>query len=122
MRARLAAALVLAAILLSAGCRIESEKYGDDAFLKRDFPKQKGITTAEDVALAIGPPDEIRTPADEIWFIYRHREKAASSLILTYYLDFFKILRREDIERTLFVIFDRNDRLLYWAASSSPVD
>ncbi|MBI3723247.1 hypothetical protein HY251_04725 [bacterium] len=121
-RARVAKAMLALVLVVAAGCRIETEKYGDDTFLKKDFPKVRGITTAEDVAAHIGPPDEVRTPGDEVWFIYRYREREAYSLILTYYLDFFKILRREGIEKTLFVIFDRNDRLLYWTASSSPTD
>ena len=115
VRKGLAACLVVLSVL--AGCRLETERYGDGEFLKAHLPTERGVTTVEDVARAIGPPDEVRTPGDELWFIYRYREKTAYSLILTYYLDVFKWLRNDSKEAVLFVVFDRNDRLLYHACS-----
>ena len=108
-------AVGLALLLLLPGCRVATSTSGDDHFLRSPLPKSPGVTTSAEVATAIGPPDEIRFLGDRMWFIYRFREASQYSLVLTYYLDVVKWLRNRSADQTLFVVFDANDRLLYWA-------
>lgn len=111
----------LAALLgLAAGCSYSVERAGDDRFLTRPVPRVAGVTTAVEVAQAIGPPDEIRTVGEDLWFVYRCRRATRAQVALHYYLDLVKASQGDETVGSLIVVFDRADRVRSVAMDRSP--
>ena len=120
-RVRRALALLAAAPLaLAGGCTIVHDRAGDPAFLVADAPMKAGVTTAAEVASALGPPDGVFRRGRELWFTYRYRDIRSSSLVIAYYLKAFSRETINRIDATLVVAFDEDDRLLYHGIDERP--
>lgn len=132
----LARAALAVAALLGSGCTISVESVGDDAFLRprAQLEWRTGETTLEEVVRALGPPDELRRtnarPArlrsdgrrdtqgfaddDELWLVYRYRERRQNGFQVNYYVKVFSIDNVRTQDTTLVVAFDGHDKLRYW--------
>ena len=117
-RARAAVALFGPALL--AGCAYTVQRSGDPRFLERKLDWQAGVTSAQDVAAELGPPDQIRGAPGRLVFVYRYEREVKASLVLSAYLRIFTNERQRHDDSTLVAVFDDADRLLYYGASKEP--
>lgn len=119
MRAALALA---AALLLLCGCSVTTERFGDPYFVTQaeKLPWRLGDTTPLEVAQQLGPPDEFARRGEELWYLYRFRDKRTSRLVLSYYLNWFQRSTVHSVDSQLVVVFDADDRLLFHGVSELP--
>ena len=108
-----AAAIALA---LVCGCSYTREQVGDATFLRAELRPVEGRATAAEVATALGPPAEVRSHGEELWFIYRSRQVVEKALVLRYVLDIVRRSETAGAEDTLLLIFDGRDVLRAAAA------
>lgn len=115
-----AAALAPALLGGLGGCSFREVRSGDPAFLEHELDWEPGVTTARQVAAALGPPDRIaRIPGERLVFVYRFRRDVSTSFVLNAYLKLFSSDRVRRVDRTLLAIFDRADRLLFHGTSGT---
>ena len=119
-RCALPAAGALAASLLAGGCTYSVYHAGDARFLDAPLDWRPGVTTAFEVARALGPPDRVRQRGAELTFIYRFQRRAQARLALSFYLKLFQRDEEREVDGTLLVAFDADDRLLYHGRSDVP--
>lgn len=123
MSARCASAAAWGAALLLAlpvGCTYRVLRAGDGRFLDAALDWRPGVTTALEVARALGPPDFVRRTGPRMTFIYRFRRRAEARLALSFYLKLFQREEEREVDGTLLVAFDADDRLLYHGRSGVP--
>ena len=106
--------------LLLGGCTYSVYRAGDDRFLEAPLAWRPGETTALEVARALGPPDRVRQRGSELSFIYRFQRRAETRLALSFYLKLFQREQESELDGTLLVAFDEDDRLLYLGRSELP--
>lgn len=117
---RTRAAVALLGLVLPTACAYTVQRSGDPRFLERKLDWQAGVTSAEDVAAALGPPDLIRGAPGRLVFVYRYEREVKASLVLSAYLRIFTNERQRHVDSTLVAVFDDADRLLYYGASAEP--
>ena len=110
----------LAALWLSGGCTYSVYRAGDGRFLDAPLDWRPGVTTALEVARTLGPPDRVRQRGAELSFIYRFQRRAETRLALSFYLKLFQREQERELDGTLLVAFDAEDRLLYVGRSDLP--
>jgi hypothetical protein len=110
----------VALVALSTGCTYAVYRGGDGRFLEVPFDWRPGVTTAREVASALGPPDHVRQEGARMTFVYRFQRRAETRLALTFYLKLFQRAVEREADGTLLVAFDANDRLLYHGSSELP--
>ena len=118
----LAACASLAVCALPAGCVYSVYRAGDARFLDAALDWQPGVTTALEVARALGPPDLVRRSGERMAFVYRFRRRAEARLALSFYLKLFQRQQESQTDSTLLVAFDAQDRLLYHGQSDAVLD
>ncbi|HBP21360.1 MAG TPA: hypothetical protein DEA08_26680 [Planctomycetes bacterium] len=113
---------LLLALTLLDGCTVTTEREGDPHYVTqaRDAQFEVGKTTTLEVAQAFGPPDEIVPRGEELWFLYRFRDRRTSRLVVSYYLNWFQRHTVHEIDSQLIVAFDGQDRFLYVGMSDIP--
>ena len=116
------AALAIAALAGASACQLGVRRAGDDRFLGAELAFEPGVTTARDVARALGPPDQVRASGEEMTFVYRFERRADARLALSFYLKLFQREQQREQEATLLVTFDASDRLLNWGRSGLAED
>jgi hypothetical protein len=114
--------LAIAAILCASACQVGVRRAGDDRFLSAELAWEPGVTTAREVARALGPPDAVRASCERMSFVYRFERRADARLALSFYLKLFQRQREREQHSTLLVAFDAADRLLYWGRSDLAED
>jgi hypothetical protein len=112
----------VATAAVALGCQFSVHRAGDGRFLAADLAWQPGITTALEVARALGPPDFVRRSGARMFFIYRFRREAETRLALSFYLKLFQRRQESQQDSTLLVAFDARDRLLYHGRSDAPLE
>lgn len=112
-RAGLALAAI-AALAAASACQFGVRRAGDDRFVAAELAWEPGVTTARDVARALGPPDQVRASGEHLTFVYRFQRHADARLALSFYLKLFQRQQEREQDSTLFVRFDAEDRLLHW--------
>jgi len=70
--------------------------------------------------LAIDPPDFVRQVGPRLTFVYRFARRAETRLALSFYLKLFQREEEREVDGTLLVAFDADDRLLYHGRSGLP--
>jgi hypothetical protein len=120
-RARAACAAAVA-IALSGGCHFAVTRAGEDRFLAADLDWQPGVTTAREVARALGPPDLVRESGSRLTFLYRFQRRTDARLAISFYLKLFQREQERHQDTTLLVAFDAEDRLLYYGRSDAAVE
>jgi len=105
---------------LSEGCTYSVYRAGDGRFLDAPFEWRPGVTTALEVARALGPPDLVRQTGERMTFIYRFQRRAETRLALSFYLKLFQREEEREVDGTLLVAFDADDRLLFHGRSEVP--
>ena len=118
----LAAAAALAVLAPSVACQLGVHRAGDDRFLAADLDWRPGVTTALEVARALGPPDLVQPDGDGMTFVYRFRRRAEARFALSFYLRLFQRQQESQQDSTLLVAFDARDRLLYHGRSDAPAE
>jgi len=115
----LVACAPLVALALPTSCVLSVYRAGDERFLDATLAWRPGVTTALEVALALGPPDLVRRSGERMAFVYRFRRRAEARLALSFYLKLFQRQQESQTDSTLLVAFDARDRLLYHGASDA---
>ena len=110
----------VAAMALSGGCTYSVVRAGDGRFLDAPLAWRPGVTTALEVARALGPPDLVRQTGARMTFIYRFQRRAETRLALSFYLKLFQREEERFVDGTLLVAFDAEDRLLHHGRSELP--
>jgi len=108
------AGLVVVALAGASACQLGVTRAGDDRFLGAELAFEPGVTTARDVARALGPPDEVRAAGEGMIFVYRFERRADARLAISFYLKLFQREQQREQHGTLLVGFDAADRLLRW--------
>lgn len=116
------AALAIAALACATACQLGVTRAGDERFLGAEPAWEPGVTTARDVASALGPPDEVLASGDRMTFVYRFERRADARLAISFYLKLFQREHEREQDVTLLVAFDAGDRLLYWGRSDRAED
>jgi len=121
-RSALAASVGALALVLGGGCTYSVSRAGDGRFLDAPLDWRPGVTTALEVAQALGPPDYLRQTGPRTTFIYRFRRRAEAHFALSFYLKLFQRDEEREVDGTLLVAFDADDRLLYHGRSELPAE
>ena len=114
--------LAIAALLCASACQVGVRRAGDDRFLAAELAWEPGVTTAREVARALGPPDAVRASGERLTFVYRFERRADARLAISFYLKLFQRQQEREQDSTLVVAFDATDRLLYWGRSDLAAD
>jgi hypothetical protein len=112
----------LAVSALAVGCTYSVYRAGDGRFLEAPLDWRPGVTTALEVAQALGPPDLVRQAGPRMTFLYRFQRRAETRLALSFYLKLFERDEQREVDGTLLVAFDERDRLLYHGRSDVPAE
>jgi hypothetical protein len=116
----LGAWLAIAALAPATACQLGVHRAGDGRFLTADLDWRPGVTTALEVARALGPPDLVRQSGARMTFVYRFRRRTEARFALSFYLKIFQRQQESQEDSTLLVAFDARDRLLYLGRSDAP--
>lgn len=119
---RLALLALFAGALLCGGCSVTTERYGDPYYVTQaaKVAWRLGETTPLEVAQQLGPPDQFARRGQELWYLYRFRDKRTSRLVLNYYINWFQRSTVHEVDSQLVVVFDAADRLLFHGVSALP--
>ena len=112
----------IAAVLCASACQVGVRRAGDARFLAAELAWESGVTTAREVARALGPPDAVRASGQRMTFVYRFERRTDARFALSFYLKLFQRHREREQHSTLLVAFDAADRLLYWGRSDLAAD
>lgn len=119
-RARLLLAVALAVPLL-ASCTVTKQWRGDERFVLVELDWTPGETTLQDVLGDVGPPDGLRRLGDRLELRYRFEYHQSSTLLLSAYgMKVFRKRAAEDLDATLLVVVDDEDRLVYYGRTALP--
>ena len=114
--------VAIVGLVLLGGCTYRIHRAGDDRFLVAPLQWQPGVTSAREVARALGPPDRLARVGERLVFVYRFQRRAETRLALSFYLRIFQREEESEVDGTLLVAFDAHDRLLYHGRSELPPD